>query len=193
MSVKIYYISGNVDELIYNIKDIYYKSFIVNCPFSPDIILREIIKSSCNFHMYNGMPLNIEYRAFIDFNTKQIIDIIDYWDESLEEDIKRQMISEKDLNMCRQLGLNVEDNREDLNNFKNFKQETREHFKQYKQILEEKLQKDISNFELSGIWSVDFLLDSDNSFHLIDMALASDSWGEHLIDKNKFDSYLMNE
>ena len=96
--------------------------------------------------MYNGMPLNIEYRAFIDFNTKQIIDIIDYWDESLEEDIKRQMISEKDLNMCRQLGLNVEDNREDLNNFKNFKQETREHFKQYKQILEEKLQKDISNF-----------------------------------------------
>ena len=40
--------------------------------------------------MYKGMPLNIEYRAFIDFNTKQIIDIIDYWDESLEEDIKRR-------------------------------------------------------------------------------------------------------
>lgn len=143
--------------------------------------------------MYKGMPLNIEYRAFIDFNTKQIIDIIDYWDESLEEDIERQMISNEDLERLKQFGIDVKDNREDLSNFKNFKQDTRERFKQYKHILEEKLQKDISNFELSGIWSVDFLLDSDNSFHLIDMALASDSWGKHLIDKNKFDSYLMNE
>ena len=153
-------INESVEQICDNIHRICYASICLGASPSFEIVFRELIKTNTKYSMYRGMNLNIEYRAFVDFDKKELLGIIDYWHKS----IKNNIYDEKDREQ-----------------FLLFKKDTEDKYKEYEVILKDKLLKQIENFNLKGKWSVDFLLDDNNNFHLIDMAIAERSFGFNLL------------
>ena len=98
-------------------------------------------------------------------NDEKVLGILDYWHESIANRLPPEQTQV----------------------FKMFKNRMKLEYEKYLPILEEKLQLILDNnaIDVKGVWSVDFLLDYYKEFWLIDMALASQSWGFHLIDKAK--------
>lgn len=138
-----------------------------------ELVLREFINSSTQRKaIYNGMPLNTEFRVFYDFDNKQVIGIDNYWHE-------------KDMSN------GLRDN-QDINNYLDEKDFINEEFEELKPVLMEECSK-LAESELNGLWSVDFMWNG-SEFVLIDMALAecSHAWEkfQHLtpngIDINQY-------
>jgi len=147
------------------LKNIFYASMCMDCDFTSEVVFEELIPVAQCMRIYNSMPVNTEYRAFIDFDNKKVIGILDYWHESIAHRLPPEQVEV----------------------FKMYKNRMKLEYEHYLPILEEKLQAIFDNnaIEVKGVWSVDFLLDYYNEFWLIDMAIASKSWGFHLIDKDK--------
>jgi hypothetical protein len=62
--------------------------------------VREYIKSDdAKATIYNGMPLRTEYRAFVDFDTKQVLGIHPYWDSKV---MKERFEKQSDANTPQQ-------------------------------------------------------------------------------------------
>lgn len=153
----------NCCQFAKKLKQIYYAGMCYGVDFTTEVVLREVIPISTNHYIYDRMPLNLEYRFFVDMDKKEIIDVLDYWHPSIKERLdKRQETS-----------------------FELAKREQSEKFEKYKEKIKQQLQQSLENgaFKLSGIWSIDVLVDYYNNFWLIDMATANKSWGVHLLSE----------
>ena len=148
--------------------NICYVAMCMSCDNATEIVIRELIKVKPFMHLYDGLPMNIEYRCFINFNTKKIVAINDYWHESIQNDIPASQKGAFLMMKSRQVVP----------------------YDKYKEIVIEKLNKDIDNFHLSGSWSVDIMVDIFGDLWITDMAIAPQSWGRHLLteqERNELD------
>lgn len=158
-----------VGEILHRFFRILYDSSCVGCPLSTRIVLREFLTTDYDRpSIYNGMKLNTEIRAFYDFDTKELLGLVNYWDYNT-------MIN----------GLFNED---DLKTFKEVGKEIEEDYKRVSPQLEKLLKESLQNIEieLKGRWSIDFMYLGDNRekpFCLIDMATAETSAYYNLVAK----------
>ena len=149
------------DEFFDKLYNIIYGGCMVGARLSNEVVLRELVAVPQDVKIYNAMPLNIEFRAFVNFDTQEIVEILDYWHDSIASRLPPDQVEL----------------------FKQHKEKMAPKFEQFKAILYEELQNALRNkeFDLNGSWSVDFLLDANNELWLIDMAFAGQSWGIHLL------------
>lgn len=120
------------------------------------LVLREYIKTNYKrATIYNGMPLNTEFRVFYDFDSDLVLGIYNYWDKNTMLD-------------------NLHD-RKDIIEFANTAYLIEDEFKMLEPKLREEVSKKLSSSKLNGKWSVDFLYDG-KEFILIDMAHAECSY-----------------
>ena len=114
--------------------------------------------------IYHGLPLRSEFRVFIDFDKKKILDIRNYWDPTLiEERFKSGIYEEKDPHYFH-----------DYMNFQIVKETLEKDFIDLSTILVDNLRGLIENMPLKGQWSLDILKNA-NDYYIIDMALAENS------------------
>lgn len=119
--------------------------------------------------IYNGLPLRPEFRVFVDFDTNEILYIVNYWDYDY---CSKGMYDKTDKIVFDYM-------REELD--RNY----HKHANTVVQLIRDKLlpYNTQQNNKLTGKWSVDIML-WENSYFLIDMAIAHRSayW-----DKNRKD------
>ena len=153
------------DEFFDNLYNIIYGGCMVGARLSNEVVLRELVAVPQDVKIYHAMPLNIEFRAFVNFDTQEIVEILDYWHDSIVSRIPPEQVEL----------------------FKQHKEKMAPKFEQFKTILQTELQNALHNkeFDLNGSWSVDFLLDENNELWLIDMAVAVQSWGVHLLTEEQ--------
>ncbi len=124
------------------------------------LILREYIKTNYERKtIYNGMPLNTEFRVFYDFDNHDILGIYNYWDTDTMLD---NLYDKKDLLNFAYEAKNIEND-----------------FNKLEPLLEKQIIQKMHNVNLNGKWSIDFLYNG-KEFVLIDMAHAECS---HYYDK----------
>ena len=123
-----------------------------------EIVLRERIPAEEHAGtIYGGMPLQTEFRVFYDFDRLVPLYCVNYWDRDYCRDaIHRNPDDGKkyDILYPHILG---------------------EYQRKVPFLITEILQKLPRVTGLTGLWSVDFLLDKDGTFWLIDMAVAQQS------------------
>lgn len=153
------------DEFFDKLYNIIYGGYMVGARLSNEVVLRELVTVPQDVKIYNAMPLNIEFRAFVNFDTQEIVEILDYWHDSIASRLPPEQVEL----------------------FKQHKETMAPKFEQFKVILQTELQNALRNkeFDLNGSWSVDFLLDVNNELWLIDMAFAGQSWGIHLLTEEQ--------
>lgn len=146
----------NIEVIGKNFLNVFYGSMCVGCEPSPEICVREFIHTDYQrATIYEGMKLNTEFRIFYDFDNKSIVGMFNYWDR---ETMLKHLYE-----------------KEDINNFNNSIDAIEKDFEFLKDILAEQVKENISNVELTGIWSVDFMFDG-KEFWLIDAAIGSQSY-----------------
>lgn len=150
--------------------NIAYAALCVGAGDSTEVVVREYIDSIKEEKpaIYNGMPLNTEYRLFYDFDVQKIITICNYW----EPDVMNQSLA----------------NSPDEDIFKSYQDELVKSYEAHKEELHEIAERGLSNVkELNGVWSVDFMY-IDSQFYLIDMATAETSYY-----REKIQDYLLSK
>lgn len=143
----------NIEDHFFNIENM---ALLNETNGDLEVVFREYIKADESTPtIYNGMPFRTELRAFYDFDKHEYLYDKFYWDwdycHDYIHDIEDQATYEE--NYLSVLA-NYEENREFI-----------------KQFLEEKL----IDVELTGKWSIDVLIDDDNNYWIIDMAIAERS------------------
>lgn len=127
--------------------------------------MREFIEDPDNNPtIYKGLPLRTEFRVFVDFDTKRVLSVVNYWDEETMINRFQEMRDTHDMH--------------DLITFKANLPRLNARFEKYKDIVKEKtmvLLESKSQNRLTGQWSMDVML-SGNDFYIIDMALAEESY-----------------
>lgn len=127
-------------------------------------VIREYIEDKENLPcIYHGMPLHTEYRAFIDFDTDELIGIVPYWDS---ESMKKRFSQESDADTA--------DMKHDYIIYCKEEERLQKTFDANKDMLAEKLKAMIPDIDLKGQWSLDIMQNGDE-FWIIDMALAANS------------------
>ena len=149
-------------KLMIMFDDMYFK---LEWQESIELVLREYIKTNYKrANIYNGMPLNTEFRVFYDFDANVVLGIFNYWDQDTMLD-------------------NLH-NEQDLITFANATHEIERQFNELCHRLKEEVENKLPKADLKGKWSVDFLYDGKD-FVLIDMAHAECSY--------YYDKVLMQE
>lgn len=138
-----------------------YAGLCVGAGGSTEIVVREFISNKKGEQgnkptIYQGMPLNTEYRIFYDFDKNNVVSICNYWDpETMKKSLK---------------------NTPDGDVFKSYENILVNDFEKHKKELLELAKKHLKNVtNIKGIWSVDFMYINDE-FYLIDMATAETSY-----------------
>ena len=142
-------------EITRSIAEINYASLMFDTGGNTEIVIRERIPFDERITptIYHGMPLRNEYRVFYDFDNRKALYIANYWDW----DYCHELIckKEKDKNVYEKIYSKLHEEHERLED---------KHLCSVSAAL--------SRIEdLSGIWSVDFILE-ENRVWLIDMALG---------------------
>jgi len=143
---------NNFAELPFKFYQIFKREFTQARGTPPkEIVVREFIETNNRRKtIYNGMPLNTEFRVFYDFDNKKVLGIENYWNQNEMESGLR--------------------NNQDINNYLDEKAKINYEFKVLKPKLLIECEK-LKFAPLSGNWSVDFMWNGEE-FVLIDMALA---------------------
>lgn len=145
---------GNLGEQFLNI---FYEALMVSAETSREIVFRQFIETELDRpSIYNGMKLNTEFRAFIDFDRNRLLGVFNYWDTATMLSTLRG----EELKIYKTVYKNIET---DFNKL------------MPKLINHIKNDCNIEKSELEGTWSVDFLWDG-KKFWMIDMALAKQSY-----------------
>lgn len=135
---------------------------IYGCGTTNEWVVREYIESPVKETIYMGLPLNTEYRIFVDFDRKTILSSNQYWDKEV---------------MIRRFKENR--NNHDVHDMITFNMASERLEKTYNENIhkvEEMVQKLLdNNIKMKGQWSID-IMQVENDFYLIDMALAENSY-----------------
>ena len=129
-------------------------------------VVRDFIEDKeDNLTIYHGMPLHTEYRVFVDFDTKEVLGIHNYWDSDvmLKHFTERYEKDPSDI-----------DAKHDYVTYKaNFKN-LKKRYNENKDKISEKVQEFIKDCDMKGQWSLDIMQNGDD-FWFIDAALAEQS------------------
>lgn len=112
--------------------------------------------------IYRGLPLRTEFRVFVDFDTKEVIGIDNYWRPDLME---KRFSKENQRD---------EDDKHDYITYMVNKDKLVKDFEDNKDLVTNELLKLIKRCKLTGQYSID-VMKNGNDFYIIDMALASES------------------
>ena len=135
---------------------------IYGCGTTNEWIVREYIESPVKETIYMGLPLNTEYRIFVDFDTKAILSDNQYWNKEVMN--KRFEENRNGHDMHDIITYNMASER--------LEKTYNENIGKVKEMVQELLN---NNIEMTGQWSVD-IMQVENNFYLIDMALAENSF-----------------
>ena len=113
--------------------------------------------------IYWGLPLRTEFRAFVDFDTNEVLGVRNYWDSAIMRPHLRKGADQGDPHAVH-----------DYVTYAKAWPSLESDFSMYKEKLQEKLQALLPNIPLSGPWSLDILKNGED-FYLIDMAQAQSS------------------
>lgn len=154
--------------------DTIYNGMCLGRGMTSQIVLKEFINVMHKPDIYvygEQMPLNMEFRAFVNFDKNILVDIQDYYSIDLVGSYYK------------------EDDVEGREKFLKYKKSQEKEFNKYKTQLQDKLTYLLSNglldCGLKKSWSIDFMLDENGAFQLIDMAVARLSYGYQKLDESK--------
>ena len=125
-------------------------------------VVREFIKSPEKETIYMGLPLNTEYRIFVDFDTKSILCDNQYWDKEVMNKRFSENRSGHDVHDV--ITYNMASER--------LEKTYSENIGKVRSMVQKLLE---NNVEMKGQWSID-IMQVGNEFYLIDMALAENSF-----------------
>ncbi len=124
-------------------------------------VVREYIEDKENLPcIYHGMPLHTEYRAFIDFDKKELLGVVPYWDTEM---LKERFSKGSDAGSA--------DMKHDYVIVCHEEQRLKETFEKNKDKVEDRLKTMVFDMNLTGQWSLDIMQNGDD-FYAIDMAPA---------------------
>ena len=135
---------------------------IYGCGTTNEWIVREYIESPVKETIYMGLPLNTEYRIFVDFDTKAILSDNQYWNKEVMNKRFEENRNSHDVHDVITYNMASEKLEKTYN----------ENIDKVKEMVQELLN---NNIEMTGQWSVD-IMQVENDFYLIDMALAENSF-----------------
>ena len=135
---------------------------IYGCGTTTEWVVREYIESSVKETIYMGLPLNTEYRIFVDFDTKAILSDNQYWNKEVTNKRFEENRNNHDIHDVITYNMASERLEKTYN----------ENIGKVKEMVQELLN---NNIEMTGQWSVD-IMQVENDFYLIDMALAENSF-----------------
>ena len=135
---------------------------IYGCGTTNEWIVREYIESNVKEKIYMGLPLNTEYRIFVDFDRKTILSSNQYWDKEVMTKRFKENRNNHDVHDMIIFNM-VSERLEKTYNENIYKVE-----KMVQKLLD-------NNIEMKGQWSID-IMQVENDFYLIDMALAENSY-----------------
>lgn len=177
----------NADNLAKQFINICEQAFLIKADFASELVVREFVHSSNVLPtIYNGMPLRTEYRIFYDFDKKKIIDVFNYWGTSeMQKGIPAAIKNRVFYNTTLQQARNGFDE-ETLIQVEYEIDSDLETMYKYRHIIQKNCEDNainlITNFHnriqpnnLSGMWSIDFMM-VDDEFYLIDMAPGHQSF-----------------
>lgn len=149
----------------------------VGAGLTNDVVVREwIADPEQHDTIYSGMPLRTEFRAFIDCDRKQLIDIVPYWNPIVMK------------NVLSQQGQFCADIQKDYQTYLKNQDRLTNEFNQWHNQIRKDLQPVIDKLQLDGCWSLD-IMKSGTDFYIIDMADMRDSALTDLIAPNKLQQY----
>jgi hypothetical protein len=119
-----------------------------------EVVLRSVIPTTICEKIYNGMPLRSEFRVFWNFDNDCPLYVVNYWNYSYCEPFL---------------------NDEDKAAFKSAEERLERDFEGNKGRVIELCRKVLGDVALEGCWSLDVLMDDEDDFWLIDMAVAERS------------------
>lgn len=144
-------------QLIEKFLDINYTAHLYGASGSTEMIVREFIESNDEETIYGGMPLRTEFRLFYDFDTHQVMDIVNYWDVDYMLDNGNFQNDDDETTLSRS---------KDRINFQ---------YQANKDAIIQHMKENVDKkCDLDGQWSVDFMMKGDD-IYLIDMAIATNS------------------
>lgn len=125
-------------------------------------VVREYIESPETETIYKGLPLNTEYRIFVDFDKKSILADANYWDKDVMNKRFAENRDNHDVHDVVSYNMAVD----------RLEKTYTENINKVKELVQEMLN---NNVEMTGQWSLD-IMQTGNEFYLIDMALAENSF-----------------
>lgn len=149
---------SNINDIKGHILNINYNSLVVGAGGLDELVLREVIgyEHEITPCIYNGLPLRSEFRCFYDFDTKELLYTVNYWDYDY-------CVKSMSYNATDRIIFDHEKARLETN------------FNKHKSEVEDMIKKSMKDIELQDKWSIDILMDEIGDFWLIDMALAKNS------------------
>lgn len=176
----------NYKDFANQLYSIWYTAFLVGATKTNEVVVREYIEPVEPLtHIYNGMPLNVEFRAFVDIKgaDSELIDVINYWHptamHNLGDEQLKNLPLEKLGTLAKELG-SVERTGQtermlDYCNYRLVEADLVEQFNKYRDLVGKEVLKiaksiDVDNNEhLNGKWSIDVMMNGDK-FYVIDAA-----------------------
>ena len=127
-------------------------------------VVREYIEDvENNPCIYKGLPLHTEFRAFVDFDTDEILSIVPYWDSGT---MKKRFGKSSDSDTIH--------NKHDYVIYTMHEPVLMDRYYKNVDAVKEHLVMLVPDVELSGQWSIDIMMNG-NDFYIIDMGLAENS------------------
>ena len=137
-------------------------------------VVREFIDDKENNPtIYNGLPLDTEYRVFVDFDTEEVIGISPYWHPEV---MKENFL---DIGVSAPIQKN-----HDYINYINHEETLMKRYEENKSLVVSEVLKLLKDCKLKGQWSID-VMQNGSDFWLIDMARASESALSDCVPKDK--------
>lgn len=146
-------------EIMQKMIHLNYSALMLGADGITEMVFRQAIlhnQATCA-KIYNGMPLRPEFRVFYDFDQKEVLYAVNYWDwtycyKDIARDATDRIIYEATYPF-------IED-----------------FFKTNVDLVKTMVHADMQTVGLKGQWSVDVLYDENtDNYYLIDMALANSS------------------
>ena len=148
-------------------------AMLVGAGLSNDVVVREYIDDpEQRPTIYNGMPLRTEFRCFVDLDTKDVIQVVPYWNPLV---MKHVLQSQGRTNP------NIQKYYETYRDFENVLMDD---YNKHVGVVSRQIQYIINNMKLHGRWSLD-VMKSGNVFYLIDMAEMKSSALTELINPER--------
>lgn len=147
----------NKYRLVNDVIEINWASLMFDTGGIDELVLREVIQTDERITpcIYNGMPLRSEFRVFYDYDKREVLYSVNYWDYEYCRPHLRS--------------------RTDQIVFDAMRDVLCDRFVQNREVVEALVAKAMEGVSMVGRWSVDILLDELGQYWLIDMAEAERS------------------